>query len=98
MSRENPVAIGAQAQQLLDNPLLKEAHENIEKAIVDALAKVDVADTAHTLELVRALQAHRRGRTLLDQYVTHGKLAEDALEKKKLLRQPAKDPRWANWR
>ena len=98
MSRGDRIEIGKQAAQLLETPLFKEALEGIEKSIIEKLASIDVTDVEHTLELVRALQAGRRQRNLLQSHMTHGQLAEDALARKKLLPKPVKDPRWSNWR
>ena len=97
-TRDELPAVGKQAAELLENPMLKEAHEGIEKAILEKLAHIDVTDEPHVLALVRALQANRLQRGFLQRWVTQGRLEEDALERRKMVREPIKDPRWFNKR
>jgi hypothetical protein len=78
MARKDAIDRGQSAQRLLDDPLLQESFDAIEKDVINALASLTLTGSAETeaqaLELTRALQANRRLRSKLWNFVGHGKL------------------------
>ncbi len=75
---------GADAKQLLDHPLLKEALETIESRLVDQLARVDIKpeDIARMQSLLAAKRAFQK---YLTQVVTTGTMASLQEQEKRSL-------------
>lgn len=69
-----------EARRVLDNPLIQEAWETIEKLTVEQLAELNLAGQSeqneYALELVRCLQANRRQRKLFEVFIRTGQLVE----------------------
>tara|TARA_A100000172_G_scaffold17134_1_gene9415 strand:- start:2062 stop:2337 length:276 start_codon:yes stop_codon:yes gene_type:complete len=84
MKRRDPVVKGKDAEQLLEHPLLQEGFDAIEKDAVNALASTALHDgeEGKALEIVRAIQANRRLKKKLWEYVSHGKLEARAQEQR----------------
>ena len=80
-ARLDEVAKAQEARRLLDNPLLKAAFENEEKAVLDAMALTH--DTEQILKLHRAFCWGRIMRARLQEYIETGKLAAFQLEDKR---------------
>jgi hypothetical protein len=88
LDRSDPQTKAAEAQRLLNDPTLTDAQQAIEAQIVTNLANAQLdgkpETEAYCLELVRALQAHRRMTRMLWSQVEFGKLKEKELEQKSL--------------
>jgi|TARA_R100001480_G_scaffold93748_1_gene99412 hypothetical protein len=84
MKRANPIVKGKDAEQLLEHPLLQEGFDSIERDVVNALASTGLVSGEYdeALELVRTLQANRRLKKKLWEYVSHGKLEARAEEQR----------------
>lgn len=83
-----------QASRAHHDPVLKEAFDNIEREIVDALCKITLDGSMETegliVEKVRDLQANRRAQQKLWAMAEYGKLV---VERPKPMRQ-VRDPRF----
>ena len=75
---------GKDAELLLEHPLLQESFDAIERDAVTALASTALHDGEEdkALEIVRAIQANRRLKKKLWEYVSHGKLEARAQEQR----------------
>ena len=80
-ARQEEVSRANEAKRLLEHPLLKQAFEEEEKSILDAL--VATHDTEQILKLHRAFVWGRRIRDRLISHVETGKLAAFQLEEKR---------------
>tara|TARA_R100001509_G_scaffold134670_1_gene88302 strand:- start:564 stop:839 length:276 start_codon:yes stop_codon:yes gene_type:complete len=86
MKRRDPVVVGKDAEHLLEHPLLQESFDSIEKDVVNALASTQLVTGEHeqAIELVRTLQANRRLKKKLWEFVSHGKIEAKAREQRPL--------------
>lgn len=86
MKRRDPVVVGKDAEQLLEHPLLQESFDAIERDVVNALASTQLVSGEHeqAVELVRTLQANRRLKKKLWEFVSHGKIEAKAQERRTL--------------
>ena len=75
------IARAQRARELLDDPLLKAAFEEEEKAVLDMLAQTH--DDEQILKLHRAFVWGRRMRQRLQTHIETGKLAAFQLEEKR---------------
>ena len=80
-ARREEVSRAQEARRLLEHPLLKQAFEDEEKAVLDAL--IATHDTEQILKLHRALVWGRKMRERLQSHVETGKLAVFQLEEKR---------------
>ena len=87
--RNNPTVKGEQAQQLMKDPLLKEAMTGIDEMLVKQLRDMNMTgsegDNLYALELVRCLQANKRITSWLGQVLNTGKLQENEAKRKSML-------------
>jgi len=98
MARGDAIDIGGNAERLLNDPHLKAAFLAVETDIVDAISTIALTgeDTVNMLvvEKVRDLQANRRLKQKLGQFLAHGHFEarnQDDAERKVTR---AEDPRW----
>lgn len=86
MKRRDPVVVGKDAEHLLEHPLLQESFDAIERDVVNALASTQLITGEHeqAVELVRTLQANRRLKKKLWEFVSHGKIEAKAKERRTL--------------
>ena len=86
MKRRDPVVVGKDAEHLLEHPLLQENFDAIERDVVNALASTQLVTGEHeqAVELVRTLQANRRLKKKLWEFVSHGKIEAKAKERRTL--------------
>lgn len=66
---------GFEAERVLNEPLLKEAFEQVEKGIVEAMKRVPMGDTKTQHELVLTLQLLGKVKGYIEEVVQTGKLA-----------------------
>lgn len=78
---ENEVSRGREAEGILSNRLVVAAHDEIERAIVEALASCPIRDREGAHELLLKLKANREHRQLFTRYVETGKMASLQLGK-----------------
>lgn len=81
MTISNQIARGAKAKALLEDPLLREAFELAEKAILDMFKRaVEDEQIVRSKQLLTALTLVKR---VLEQAIGDGKVAERTLEEQK---------------
>lgn len=78
MTQDEEIRRGFEAKRLLDDPLLKDAFDKIERAFVDALKTTPLTDKELEREVVRSLQVLHKVQGLIRDVVTTGKMAEIA--------------------
>lgn len=66
---------GFEAERVLNEPLLKEAFESVERGLVDAMKRVPMGDTKTQHELVLTLQLLGKVKGYIEEVVQTGKLA-----------------------
>jgi hypothetical protein len=75
---------GAEASQVLNNPLYKEAHQTIEERLVNELAQAELKP--ERAEYLRQLLVmNRKHKAYLEQVMVTGKYAEAEEERKSML-------------
>lgn len=98
MARNDAIAKGVEAERALQDPVLTQAYEAVERDIVNALAAITLTGTAActslVMEKVRELQSNRRARAKLWEMASHGKLEAKRMDESALRPPRAKDPRW----
>lgn len=67
---------GEDAKRVLAEPLLKEAFEKIEAAVMDEIRRVDVGDAAKQRDLIVTFQLLQKVRRYLADVVTTGEMAK----------------------
>ena len=67
---------GEEAQRLLDEPILKEAFEAVEAALIDGIKRVDVGSADAQRDLVVSLQLLGKVKRYIEQVATTGKMAK----------------------
>ncbi len=78
---------GKEAEAILANELVKGAHAEIERAILEAIAVCPLRDREGQHELVMDLKANRRHRQLFIRHVETGKMASLQMSKLERLQQ-----------
>lgn len=87
MTDDEAVQIGREAQQVLGNRAYKHAYEQIEKVLVDELARMEL--TKERGEYLRQLlSCSRKHRQLMEQALANGNFAAEAI------RQDAERKKW----
>jgi len=81
MSLTDEMDRGNKARKLLDDPLLTEAWEQVERTITEAWANAPIRDRDGQHELKLMLKALRDVRGWLEQTVTDGKIAAAEFER-----------------
>jgi hypothetical protein len=76
MDSEQEIRRGHEAQRLLENPLMVEAFEAIEKALIANLMSVPLVDTQMEREIVRTLQVMGKLKGHIEQVIVTGRMAE----------------------
>lgn len=84
MSPEQELSRAVSAEQILSNPLIKEAFLDIEKDIIDRLAVCDVRDSVSREKLCMMLSASRIFKSVFEGHIQTGKMAEIQLKQKGL--------------
>lgn len=67
---------GFEAERVLNEPLLKEAFESVERGLVDAMKRVAMGDTKTQHELVLTLQLLGKVKGHIEEVVQTGQLAQ----------------------
>lgn len=81
MNLSDQIARGAKAQKLIDDPMLREAFDLSEKAILDMFKRAAADEQiVRSKQLLTALTLVRR---VLEQALSEGKVAERTLEEQK---------------
>ena len=80
MSIEQAITRGAHAKRLLEDQMLTEAFENVEKAIHEKWASAPLSDRDGQHELLLMLKLMRDVRANLEQAVADGNFAADKLK------------------
>jgi hypothetical protein len=80
MSIERDLTRGARAKQLLEDPLLTEAFESVEKALHDKWANAPISDRDGQHELLLMLKLMRDVRANLEHALADGNFAADKLK------------------
>ena len=81
---QEQISRGNQAAQLLAHPMLQAAFEELEAAMFEQLAEVNMHDAATKDELLRSVKNLRRIRGVLENHISTGKYAALWLEKSKV--------------
>lgn len=84
MERLDEVKRGEEAQRLMEHPLFKEAMENVETGILDAMKESGLGDEKAHNKLVIALQIVGQIKKHMKTTMETGKLARIQLEKETL--------------
>lgn len=86
--RGDPVTKGAEAEMILNHPVFKSACESLEKEIMQkiATAKFDGTKDAERYreKLNLLLYCQQKYKQILNNAIQNGKVASDAIERKKL--------------
>ncbi len=75
-STDDEIRQGREARQLLENPLIKKAFDNIESGLIDKMRQVAMADIDTQHELVLSLQLLGTLRRQFTTVIETGKMAE----------------------
>lgn len=86
MTPEEHVIRGERARQILDDPLFKEAGDQLEKDIFEAWAKTGIRDKEGQHELLLMLQTARKFKAIFVAIVAAGQYEKDQLKTPKLKR------------
>lgn len=78
MKQDEEIRRGLEAQRLMDEPLMKEAFERIEAAIIDAMKRVTLSDERSQQTLILTLQVLSKVRGHMIETMQTGRLAEIA--------------------
>lgn len=78
MTDDERIRRGQEAQQLLENPLLVQAFDTIERNLMTQLRTVPLTDKALEREMVRTLQVLHKVKEQIEQVVVTGRIAEEA--------------------
>lgn len=89
MSIERDLTRGAHAKRLLDDPLLTEAFESVERAIHDKWASAPLSDRDGQHELLVMLKLMRDVRANLEHALADGNFAADKLKQLNRNQSPA---------
>ena len=81
MSLEQEVKDGNRAKNIIDDPIFKDAYDQIEEAIIDKLKSSDLVQEDVIYALVCSLQTHSEGRKQLERVMQTGDLAEAQVAK-----------------
>ena len=77
MTNEDAINRGVRAKQLLEEDLLTEAWEGMERGAVERLVACDVTDVKTMQALTLALQTVRKSRAVFSTWVSEGKAAAE---------------------
>lgn len=83
MNPERELDRAVSSEQILNNPLIKEAFLDIEKDIVDRIAICDVRDSQIREKLCLMLTSLRLFRSVFETHIQTGKMAAMTLEQKR---------------
>jgi hypothetical protein len=81
MKEHDEVERGRRAQELLDNELLKESLDAIERDVFEMWANAPALQTSEREALWQHIRACRNFRAVLTGYINTGKLAADTLKR-----------------
>lgn len=91
------ISAAHEARRLLDDPAFNRAFISVENDIVNALCKITMDGSescrALVLDKVREMQANRRLRLKLQEFVSAGRIEEKRLET--VAERSFNDPRWS---
>lgn len=79
MSPEEEISRGRQAQELMDNPILKEAFEKIERETLELWAGTNLSDVETREDLWRLLNSARQLRRNILNIQSSGEIAKQGL-------------------
>jgi len=85
---EDQLKRGAEAQQLIENPIFREALDAIEKEIDDLFTGIDTTDEILCADLIRRRQVCEAFKQMLIRYIQTGKYAKEDIEEKEKEREP----------
>ena len=84
MTPEQELSRAVSSEQILNNPLVIEAFQDIEKDVVDRIAICDVKDSAYREKLCLLLSSLRMFKSVFESHVQTGKMAEMTLKQRGL--------------
>jgi hypothetical protein len=86
MTPEQQILRAEKAQQLLNDPMIAEAFERLEKDVAEAWARSSIRDTEGQHELLLIMQTARKFKAIFSEYVATGELLKQRLQTPKLKR------------
>jgi hypothetical protein len=81
MTEQQVIDRGAEAQRLLDNPLLAKALDDLERDVMEAWAANSVSDTQTALQLSMLIKTSRKFRDLFRLYVEGGRYTAEQMKR-----------------